>query len=184
MEFYRNGSFVGAATTSPYTIQDTSAPLGNNTYFAVMVDSAAARATSAVATITVVNPGVTISSPADGASFATNVINISAVAVLASGSVTNVDFYANGSLIGQDASSPFSQTWNQATPGVHQLRAIGQGTDGLSYTSTPVFVAVASSIVATGSVWKYLDDGSDQGTAWYAPGFDDTSWLAGPAELG
>ncbi len=39
-------------------------------------------------------------------------------------------------------------------------------------------------LVAEGSVWKYLDDGSDQGTAWKEPGFDDTSWQAGPAELG
>jgi len=39
-------------------------------------------------------------------------------------------------------------------------------------------------LVATGSVWKYLDDGSDQGTAWYGPDFDDTGWASGPAELG
>jgi hypothetical protein len=39
-------------------------------------------------------------------------------------------------------------------------------------------------IVAAGSVWKYLDDGSDQGTAWSPPGFDDSTWPSGPAELG
>jgi hypothetical protein len=39
-------------------------------------------------------------------------------------------------------------------------------------------------LVATNSVWKYLDDGSDQGTAWRAIGFDDSGWLSGPARLG
>ena len=39
-------------------------------------------------------------------------------------------------------------------------------------------------VVPRGSVWKYLDDGSDQGRAWRAPGFDDGAWRAGPAELG
>ncbi|MHC4622550.1 MAG: purple acid phosphatase family protein [Planctomycetota bacterium] len=39
-------------------------------------------------------------------------------------------------------------------------------------------------LVATGATWKYLDDGSDQGTAWKEPGFIDAAWLAGPAELG
>jgi hypothetical protein len=39
-------------------------------------------------------------------------------------------------------------------------------------------------LVAAGSAWKYLDDGSNQGTAWYAPGFDDTGWASGPAQLG
>ncbi len=34
------------------------------------------------------------------------------------------------------------------------------------------------------STWKYLDDGSDQGTAWILPGFDDSVWLSGPAHLG
>ena len=38
--------------------------------------------------------------------------------------------------------------------------------------------------ISTGDSWKYLDDGSDQGTAWRAPAFDDDSWAAGPSELG
>jgi hypothetical protein len=39
-------------------------------------------------------------------------------------------------------------------------------------------------LVPQGSVWKYLDNGSDQGTAWQQPGFDDASWASGPAQLG
>lgn len=34
------------------------------------------------------------------------------------------------------------------------------------------------------SVWKYLDNGSDQGTAWTGVSFNDASWSSGPAELG
>ena len=39
-------------------------------------------------------------------------------------------------------------------------------------------------LLPTGSVWKYLDDGSDQGTAWVDPAFDDSTWSSGPAQLG
>ncbi|MFQ5799496.1 MAG: metallophosphoesterase [Bacteroidota bacterium] len=39
-------------------------------------------------------------------------------------------------------------------------------------------------LVAAGATWKYLDDGSDQGTAWREPAFVDAAWSAGPAELG
>ncbi len=39
-------------------------------------------------------------------------------------------------------------------------------------------------IDSKGSVWKYLDDGSDQGTAWKEVGFDDSGWESGPAILG
>ena len=39
-------------------------------------------------------------------------------------------------------------------------------------------------IIEDGSLWKYLDNGSDQGSAWIAIGFDDDSWDSGYAELG
>jgi hypothetical protein len=39
-------------------------------------------------------------------------------------------------------------------------------------------------LVPAGSMWRFLDDGSDQGTAWRAPEFDDTAWPCGFAELG
>lgn len=39
-------------------------------------------------------------------------------------------------------------------------------------------------IFEKGSSWKYLDNGSDQGTAWKAPDFDDSSWKSGLAPLG
>src|SRR5688572_1601780 len=34
------------------------------------------------------------------------------------------------------------------------------------------------------SVWKYLDNGSNQGTAWRSLAFNDSTWAQGPAELG
>ena len=39
-------------------------------------------------------------------------------------------------------------------------------------------------LVPEQAIWRYLDDGSDQGTAWRAPGFDDSTWAQGAAELG
>ena len=38
--------------------------------------------------------------------------------------------------------------------------------------------------INAGSTWKYLDNGTDQGTAWKESEFDDSAWAAGPAELG
>jgi hypothetical protein len=39
-------------------------------------------------------------------------------------------------------------------------------------------------LIPFGSSWRYLDNGSDQGTAWRAPAFDDTGWSNGLAQLG
>lgn len=42
----------------------------------------------------------------------------------------------------------------------------------------------APAIIPAGATWKYLDDGSDQGTAWTASAFNDASWSTGDAQLG
>ncbi len=41
-----------------------------------------------------------------------------------------------------------------------------------------------TTLILPGASWKYLDNGTDQGFAWYAPGFDDSSWPEGASELG
>jgi len=38
--------------------------------------------------------------------------------------------------------------------------------------------------IESGDDWNYLDDASDQGTAWRNPGFDDSTWPSGPSQLG
>jgi len=38
--------------------------------------------------------------------------------------------------------------------------------------------------LTTGFSWNYLDDGSNQLTAWQAPEFNDVSWMDGPSPLG
>jgi|GEM_PF-272424 len=54
----------------------------------------------------------------------------------------------------------------------------------------PVNFAVADTdsndivLLSKGSTWKYIDDGSNQGTAWREPAFDDSAWKSGLAPLG
>jgi hypothetical protein len=43
---------------------------------------------------------------------------------------------------------------------------------------------VGDLLVPLGAAWRYRADGSNQGSAWRAPGFDDSGWAQGPAELG
>ncbi len=44
--------------------------------------------------------------------------------------------------------------------------------------------AAETVILPAGSVWSYLDDGSDQAAAWRLPAFDDSAWQTGAAQLG
>lgn len=50
-------------------------------------------------------------------------------------------------------------------------------------TILPVFAADVP-LVARGAAWRYLDSGTDQGTAWRAGSFDDSFWLKREAQLG
>ena len=62
------------------------------------------------------------------------------------------------------------------------------GNAGESWAMDNLRVTVSNepreTLLPAGSLWRYLDDGSDQATAWRAPGFDDASWAAGNAKLG
>jgi len=49
---------------------------------------------------------------------------------------------------------------------------------------TDLHLVNGNTLVPQGATWKYLDDGSDQGTAWTSPDFDDSAWASGQAQLG
>ena len=55
---------------------------------------------------------------------------------------------------------------------------------GVVLLTSGVVRGATDTFVPFGSVWKYLDDGSDQGTAWTDRLFNDSTWSSGPAELG
>jgi Regulator of Chromosome Condensation (RCC1) repeat protein/Calx-beta domain-containing protein/Big-like domain-containing protein len=87
---------------------------------------------------------------------------------------------------------PFYQlVWINPPPGDHTLFARATDSGGASSNSAPVTITVQPrdagtnvTLVANGSVWKYLDNGTDQGTAWRQLNFNDSTWSAGPAQLG
>lgn len=62
-------------------------------------------------------------------------------------------------------------------------RAVGGAlrSGALTYTSA---TASEPLVPWSASGWKYLANGSNQGTAWRQPGFNDTGWPTGTAELG
>ena len=52
---------------------------------------------------------------------------------------------------------------------------------GLCVAEVP---AADTTLVSGGSIWKYVDNGSNQGTAWRAASFNDSAWASGAAQLG
>ena len=73
------------------------------------------------------------------------------------------------------------------TSGQYGLRLVVS--DGELIVSDDVTVKIdrtpmLTKMVPSGSVWRYLDNGSNQGSIWRSPGFGDSSWRSGKAQLG
>src|SRR5205085_2938992 len=86
-------------------------------------------------------PTVSLLTPADGSTFtAPATISVSASASDADGTITKVDFYANGAFIGTDSTSPYSISWTNVQAGFYTLTAVA--TDNQTFTATSVGMGV------------------------------------------
>jgi hypothetical protein len=78
-------------------------------------------------------------------------------------------------------------TWPGLAPGANYEWFVTVS-DGATTVTGPVWrfstAPTNVTLVSTGAVWRYLDNGSNQGTNWIAPAFDDSGWSNGPAQLG
>ncbi|MFP6873556.1 MAG: lamin tail domain-containing protein [Verrucomicrobiales bacterium] len=74
-------------------------------------------------------------------------------------------------------SSAFSDAQGNATFGAMEWRVAEISPPGAGGGQIVPFFG-------TGSAWSYLDDGSDQGTAWRQSDFDDSAWSSGVSPLG
>jgi hypothetical protein len=83
---------------------------------------------------------------------------------------------------------PTADEWSQFPVIVLQYADGGSGIDlsslNVSFNRPLAGVAQQQRLVPLGAVWKYLDNGSNQGTVWRASGFNDAAWPSGPAKLG
>jgi len=74
-------------------------------------------------------------------------------------------------------------------PGEHTIIVRSYAASGKYYDSKTVNVIVglgqvSYTLISSNSVWKYLDDGSNQGEVWKYSLFDDSLWKSGKARLG
>ncbi len=90
-------------------------------------------------------PTASITSPANGASFpAPASITINATANDSDGTVTRVDFYQGSTLLGTDATAPYSFTWSDVPVGSYSLTAVAADNLNGTGASTPVGVTVSA----------------------------------------
>jgi hypothetical protein len=101
-----------------------------------------------------------------------------------SGPVERVEYRNGSAVLGNVTLSPFDFTWRKLPQGLHEVTVTAYDNQGRRGEPVRIKVMTGSVLVRRGWIWKYLDTGKDQGTAWRAPDFDDSSWKQGPAKFG
>ncbi len=137
------------------------------------------------------SPVVSITSPVNNAIIAgPGHLAITVSATDPNGVVTNVQLFSGNYLLGSKTSPPFDFIWSNAPSGAHYLSATARDDDGLLTASKTARIVIGNGgannlvLLPAGSDWKYLDTGTNLGTAWRSNTFNDTGWSNGPAQLG
>jgi hypothetical protein len=109
-------------------------------------------------TAPVVTPTVSTTNPPNGAVFAAPAsVLIQATAAVTSGSVTNVGFFANGALLGNDSVAPFSLTTSSLAASNYALTAVATAA-GVSATSSVVNISVVTPVSVLLSAQRKTND--------------------------
>lgn len=152
VEFFVDGASIGSDNTAPYEIV-YNATVGNHAIYAVASDSDCLTAQSSTANVTVSsNQAPNISLTAPSTAVEGSLLTFTASASDPDGSITQVEFYVDGILIGSDNTAPFTANW-AAVLGIDQV-ITAEATDntGLSTVSNVVLLSVNPNIFPTVSV--------------------------------
>jgi len=115
------------------------------------------------------SPSVSITAPSGNTFTAPASIPINANASDPDGSISKVDFYQGSTLLGSDASSPYSYTWNNVAAGSYSLTA--RATDNAGAVTTSAVVAVTvNGTPGTAGFYRAINVNGDaltiDGNAW------------------
>lgn len=199
VEFFAGANKLGEDTTAPYAFAWSGMISGSYVLTARATDNDSAATTSAPVNVTIANPNnlapsVTLTAPANGTQIAGSSTTLAATANDTDGVIAKVEFYEGANKLGEDTSAPYTYQWSGVTTGTYTVTTRAIDNDAAFTNSAVADVTFVVPVETTaisrrpagqpGAVWKYLDNGSDQGTAWKEPTFDDSAWASGAAPLG
>ena len=186
----RNGSPVGTTSTTSFT--DSTVTDGHAYTYTVVAVDAANNTSDPSNAVTANTPDVTAPStpgPLVAQTLTATAATISWTASTDNVGVNHYDVYRDNVLVGNSPTTSYNDSGlTQQTSYTYTVVAV-DAANLSSATSAPLTITTpapssTATLVAAGSTWRYLDDGSNQGTAWRAAGFNDSTWKSGPALLG
>jgi hypothetical protein len=145
VQFYDGVNLLGEATSAPYTFDWSAVSAGSYSITARIVYDGSSTIDSAPASVSVTNalPIISLTSPADGATYSAPALITLTASVTANGRViTKVQFYSDANLLGEATLPPYTFDWNCTSSAIYSLtaRLIYDGTNSID--SMPVSVPV------------------------------------------
>ncbi len=161
VQFFANNISLGTVTALPYQVSWTPGAPGTYALTALAIDSNGNRITSAVVNVNADQaPTVTITSPIGGSSIGINSTQTITATATPGNFIKQVDFFANGSLLGTSTTAPYSFVWKPTSGGIYNLTAVATNNLGTTTSSAAVVVlVVGGGVGATDAVYT----GSYQG---------------------
>ena len=145
VEFFKDGVEIGEDTSSPFSFAWNNVPAGSYSLTAVATDNANATTTSTAVSILVnAAPAVSITSPANNATFTGSTLTLNATASDSDGGVSKVEFFRNGVEIGEDLSAPYSFAWTNVPQGSATFTAVATDGHGATTTSASILIQVVN----------------------------------------
>lgn len=158
VKFLVNGIVVGTASGVPYTASWKPSAAGFYSLQARATDNAGNITDSSVVLLTVLAnqlPLPKLTSPANGATVRAAVgLTLMATATDVDGTISSVEFFANGTSVGTATTPPYRAQWTPAAEGVYRITVTAVDNAGAVGTSTPTLVTAsisAADTIATGA---------------------------------
>jgi hypothetical protein len=144
VEFYEGGTLLGQSTTAPYSFSWNNPASGNYNITAKVTDNNGGTTVSGIVMVTINTlPTVAISSPANNTVFtAGSNLTINADATDTDGTISKVEFYEGGTLLGQSTTAPYSFSWNNPASGNYNITAKVTDNNGGTTVSGIVMVTI------------------------------------------
>jgi RHS repeat-associated protein len=138
-------SVVASATAAPYSVTWANVAAGTYAVSAKATDNQGLSTTSSAVTF-IVNapPTIAITSPANNSTIAAPAnVSITTNAQDSDGTLSKVDYYQGGVLIGTVTAAPYTFSWTNVAQGSYVLTAIATDNYGAQATSAAIAITVA-----------------------------------------
>lgn len=156
VQFFVNGASIGTDVTAPYNILWTPTVVGTAVLTALVTDSSGATANSSAVNVTIGagtgNQGsVALTGLVAGTALPVGTqVALNATASTVSGStITNIQFFENGVLIGSDTSAPYSVNWTPGSVGDVSLEVRATDSRNVVISSGPIQLNILSGVPPT-----------------------------------